>query len=427
MAAIHALVEQHRPDLSPYQALYKHFHANPELSNQEHETAATIAKHLTSTISPDFDVRTGIGGTGIAALLSNGSGPTVLLRADFDALPVEEKTGLPYASTKRMRDADGVEKPVMHACGHHMHITSLLAAAELLVAARESWAGTLVLVFQPAEERGTGAQAMVDDGLYTTHRVPHPDVVLGAHVMPHRAGVIGTRRGLVATSADSVRITLHGRGGHASMPHHLVDPVVMAASTILKLQTIVSREMDPWDTAVVTVASVQAGDAENIVVDDARLAVDVRCTNPKAREKIRRSVKRIVDAESLAGNAVKEPTYTLNRTFPLTVNDDAVTARLEESFAAHFEVGERGYTTEIAKLGGSEDFSNLATAVGKPYSFFMYGGVDPKVWDRCAAEGTLGEKIAINHSAMFWPVIMPTLQVACDGYAVGALTWLAKK
>jgi len=158
MATIHDLVEKHRPDLSPYQALYKHFHANPELSNQEHETAATIAKHLSSTLPPAFDVRTGIGGTGIAALLSNGSGPTVLLRADFDALPVEEKTGLPYASTKRMRDADGVEKPVMHACGHDMHITSLLAAAELLVAARESWAGTLVLVFQPAEERGTGAQ-----------------------------------------------------------------------------------------------------------------------------------------------------------------------------------------------------------------------------------------------------------------------------
>ena len=268
---------------------------------------------------------------------------------------------------------------------------------------------------------------MVDDGLYTTHRVPIPDVCLGAHVMPHRAGVIGTRRGLVATSADSLRITLHGRGGHASMPHHLVDPVVMAASTILKLQTIVSREMDPWDTAVVTVASVQAGDAENIVVDDARLAVDVRCTNAKAREKIRRSVRRIVDAESLAGNAVKEPSYTVTRTFPLTVNDEAVTARLEETFSEHFEVGDRGYTTEIAKLGGSEDFSNLATAVGKPFSFFMYGGVDPEVWDRCEAEGTLSEKIAINHSAMFWPVIMPTLQVACDGYAVGALTWLVEK
>ncbi|TKA74684.1 hypothetical protein B0A55_04713 [Friedmanniomyces simplex] len=429
MAAIHELVEKHRPDLTNYKELYKHFHANPELSNQEHKTAATIAKHLTDNISSDFDVRTAIGGTGIAALYFNGSGPTVLLRADFDALPVEERTGLPYASKKRMVDADGVEKPVMHACGHDMHVTSLLAAAELLVSAKESWNGTLLLIFQPAEERGTGAQAMVDDGLYSPqkHAVPVPDICLGAHVMPFRAGVIGTRRGLCATSADSLRIVLHGRGGHASMPHHLIDPVVMAASTILKLQTIVSREVDPWDTAVVTVASIQAGDAENIVVDDARLAVDVRCTNPTTREKIRKSIKRIVDAESLAGNAVKEPTYTITRTFPLTVNDEDVTARLEETFSAHFSVDKQNYTTEVAKLGGSEDFPILATAVGKPYSFFMYGGTDPKMWDRCEAEGTLGEKVPINHSSLFYPVIMPTLRVAVDGYAAGALTWLVKK
>ncbi|TKA71520.1 hypothetical protein B0A55_06117 [Friedmanniomyces simplex] len=429
MAAIHELVEKHRPDLTSYQDLYKHFHANPELSNQEHKTAATIARHLTDNISSDFDVRTGIGGTGIAALYFNGSGPTVLLRADFDALPVEERTGLPYASKKRMVDADGVEKPVMHACGHDMHITSLLAAAELLVSAKASWNGTLLLIFQPAEERGTGAQAMVDDGLYSPqkHAVPIPDICLGAHVMPFRAGVIGTRRGLCATSADSLRIVLHGRGGHASMPHHLVDPVVLAASTVLKLQTIVSREVDPWDTAVVTVASLQAGDAENIVVDDARLAVDVRCTNPATREKIRKSIKRIVDAESLAGNAVKAPSYTITRTFPLTVNDADVTARLEETFSAHFPVDKQNYTTEVAKLGGSEDFPILATAVGKPYSFFMYGGTDPEVWDRCEAEGTLGEEVPINHSSLFYPVIMPTLRVALDGYAAGALTWLVKK
>lgn len=211
------------------------------------------------------------------------------------------------------------------------------------------------------------------------------------------------------------------------MPDRLIDPVVMAASTVLKLQTIVSREIDPWDTAVVTVASIQAGDAENIVVDDARIALDVRTINPATREKIRRSIRRIVDAESLAGNAVKEPTYTITRSFPLTVNDDIVTSKLEETFSAHWPVDKHHYTTEVSKLGGSEDFPNLATAVGKPYSFFMYGGTDPDTWDACEKEGSLSEKISINHSSLFYPVIMPTLQVAVDGYAAGALTWLLKK
>ena len=373
MPSITDLISQYRPDLSSYEALYKHFHANAELSNQEHETAQSIISHLKNKISPDFDIRPHIGGTGIAALLFNGEGPTILLRADFDALPVEERTGLDYASKKRMKDADGVEKPVMHACGHDMHITCLLAAAETLSKAREHWSGTLLLAFQPAEERGTGAQAMVDDGMYDLkkHAVPLPDVCVGGHVMPFRAGVIGTRRGLVATAADSMRIVLHGRGGHASMPDRLVDPVVMAASTIMKLQTIVSRECDPWDTAVVTVASVQAGDAENVVVDDARIAVDVRTADPKTREKVKKSIERIVKAECVASNAVKEPTFLTTRTFPLTVNDERVTEKLEESFRGHFKEDERNYTSEIPKLGGSEDFSILGSAVGRPTSFFM--------------------------------------------------------
>ncbi|KAK5113172.1 hypothetical protein LTR85_010990 [Meristemomyces frigidus] len=429
MASISELVEKHRPDLSSYQELYKHFHANPELSNQEHETAATIAAHLREKISSDFDIRTGIGGTGIAALFHNGAGPVVLLRADFDALPVEERTGLPYASKKRMKDADGIEKPVMHACGHDMHITSLLAAAQLMVSGKDSWSGTLLLAFQPAEERGTGAQAMVDDGMYDSkkHAVPIPDVCLGGHVMPSRAGFIGTKRGLVASSADSMRVTLHGRGGHASMPDRLIDPVIMAASTTMRLQTIVSRETAPADNAVVTVASIQAGDAENIVVDDARIAIDVRTSNAKTREKIKASIERIVKAESLAGNAVKEPTFQMTRSFPLTINDEDVTAKLEDTFRAHFKEDKHSYTPDCDKLGGSEDFSILGTAVGRPCSFFIYGGTDEKVWDKAEEEGTLSEKIPINHSGLFYPVIMPTLRVATDAYAAGALTWLAKR
>jgi metal-dependent amidase/aminoacylase/carboxypeptidase family protein len=211
------------------------------------------------------------------------------------------------------------------------------------------------------------------------------------------------------------------------MPDRLVDPVVMAASAIMKLQTIVSREVNPWDPAVVTVASVQAGDAENVVVDDAKIAVDVRATKPETREQIKKSIKRIVDAEALSGNAVKPPTYVTTRAYPLTTNSDSVTAKLEESFSQHFAVSKEGYTTEGPRIGGSEDFSILGTAVDRPCSFWVYGGTDPELWDACEREGTLGEKIPINHSGLFAPAIMPTLRVGCDAYAVAALTWLGKE
>lgn len=454
MAAISEIANKHRPDLAPYEELYKYYHANPELSDQEKETSAHIVQDL-KKISSDFDIRPNIGGYGIAALFRNGSGPTVLLRADFDGLPVEERTDLPYASRKRMVSVqDNQDKPVMHACGHDIHITSLLAAAETLLSARQSWSGTLILAFQPAEERGTGAQAMIDDGLYDPkrHNVPIPDICIGGHVIPWRAGTIGTRRGLIATSADSMRITLHGRGGHASMPHRLVDPVVMAASTIMKLQTIVSRETDPADMCVVTVASIQAGDTENIVVDDAKIAVDVRAVTQKTRNRALASVRRIVKAESESFQAVKEPTINVTRNFPLTINDEASTAKVEQSFAAHFAAepvaGETAkpsaaslpsthhshpstngikYDSCCEKLTGSEDFSILGSAVNRPTVFFMYGGTPHELWDKCEAEGTLGEKIPVNHSGLFAPQISPTLRVGIDSYVVGALTFLGKK
>ncbi|KAK6008368.1 hypothetical protein QM012_000271 [Aureobasidium pullulans] len=421
---ISEVVASHRPDLEKeYVPLYKHFHAHPELSFQEKETAAKIAEHLQQTC-PEVVLHTGIGGHGLAGVLKNGSGPTVLLRADIDGLPVEEKSGLAWASTKRMVDLEGVEKPTMHACGHDIHITSLLAAATLLYKSRDSWSGTLIFCFQPAEEKGKGAQAMVDDGLYD--KVPIPDVVLGGHVMPMRAGTLGTKRGLMASSADSLKVTLYGKGGHASQPHRLVDPVVMAASTVMRLQTVVSREVDPADNAVVTCACIIAGDAENVVADNAILKLDLRAVNAETRSKVLSSVKRIVNAESMASGAVQDPTFETTRNFPLTINDDEVTQRLEESFSKHFGTDDDAYTSFAAKLGGSEDFGILATAIGKPSCFWTYGGTDPKMWDQVAAEGRPGD-VPINHSAFFAPVIMPTLQVAVDAYAVGALTWLLKR
>ncbi|KAF1980929.1 metal-dependent amidase/aminoacylase/carboxypeptidase [Aulographum hederae CBS 113979] len=415
-------VEVNRPPLASYEELYKHFHSHPELSFREKETAARIKQELKKL--PEYAIHSDIGGHGLAAVFHNGTGTTVLLRADIDGLPVEEKTGLPYASKARMKDSDGEEKPTMHACGHDMHITSLLTAAELMVKAKEEWSGTLILCFQPAEEKGGGATAMVEGGLYD--KVPIPDIVLGGHVMPHRAGTIGTRRGLMACAADSFHCTLHGRGGHASQPHRTCDPVVMAASIITRLQTIVSREVDSADSAVVTVGAVKAGDAENIIPDRADLKINVRTIDPDTRESLLKSLERIIRAECEASNAPAPPELTSTTSFPFTVNDAQVTEKLESTFSHHFRDGPHSYDSDVPRLAGSEDFGILATAIGKPSCFFTYGGVDSETWDKAEKKKKILENIPVNHSPLFAPVIQPTLRVAVDGYAVGALTWLLK-
>lgn len=410
------IVKSNRPALEPYEDLYKHFHSHPELSHQEKETAATVAKHLRAL--GGFDIHEHIGGHGLAAVLKNGSGKTILLRADMDGLPVEEKTGLPYASKVTMKDNDGITKPVMHACGHDMHVTSLLAAAELMHKSQESWRGTLIALFQPAEERGAGARAMVADGLYD--KVPVPDIVLGAHLMPYRAGAVGTKVGLMASAADSFKITVFGRGGHASQPHRTIDPVVMAAHIVVRLQTIVSREVGPDDTAVVTVGSVQAGMTENIIADKAEVKVNVRTINKETRERVLASVRRIVKAECEASGATQEPTFEPTSWYPFTMNDEEATRPIDEVFAQAFD----SYDPDVARLHGSEDFSILATSQNKPASFWVYGGVGHGKWDAAEKKGRLLEDIPINHSPFFAPVIQPTLQTAVDSYALAALRFL---
>ena len=240
--------------------LYEDLHANPELSFAEHRTAAEVARRLEAL---GLEVATGVGRTGVVGVLRNGDGPTALLRADFDALPVLEQTGLDYASTKRGTDSDGNDVPVMHACGHDMHVTCLIGALDLLAHARESWSGTVLAVFQPAEEVGAGAQAMVDDGLF--ERFGTPDVCLGQHVFPFPAGTVGWISGPSMSAADGLRVTLFGRGAHGSQPENSVDPVVMAAATVMRLQTVVSREVAPADRAVVTVGAIRAGTKDNII------------------------------------------------------------------------------------------------------------------------------------------------------------------
>ena len=288
-------------DLTKYEILYKHFHSHPELSLQERETASTIASHIES-LKAGYELHTSIGGYGLVGVLKNGSGCTVLLRADMDGLPVLELTGLPYASKVIMRDeADGIEKPVMHACGHDMHVTCLLVAAEQLAHIKYAWSGTLIVLFQPSEERAAGAQGMVDDGLYD--KIPTPDYVLGQHIMPLRAGCVGSRKGVIMGAADSFKVTVWGRGGHGSMPHRSIDPVILAANIVLRLQTIVSREVDPSEMAVVTIGSVQAGTTENVIADNAVLRINIRTMSSHTRARVLAAMRRIIKAECEASKA----------------------------------------------------------------------------------------------------------------------------
>ncbi|OJJ40151.1 hypothetical protein ASPWEDRAFT_144557 [Aspergillus wentii DTO 134E9] len=404
-------------DLSPYEELYKHFHAHPELSRQEKATSETITAHLSQLGA--YEIHTHIGGYGLAGVLRNGPGKTILLRADMDALPVKELTGLPYASSVTMADAEGVEKPVMHACGHDMHITCLLAAAELLAKTQDAWSGTLIVLFQPDEERGGGAQAMVDDGLYT--KIPMPDYAFGQHVMRLRAGSVGSRTGTIMAAADSLKITLYGRGGHGSQPQQTIDPVILAAHVVLRLQNIVSREVDPTDLAVVTVGSLQAGQTENIIADRAEIGVDFRSVKLATREKILAAIKRIVEAECIASGSPKPPLFTPTRRFPPTDNNDRLAAQLAESFGDHFG-GQ--FDGDTPRTNVSEDFSTLATSHGIPCSFWFIGGVDPGLWDRAQADEALMQEIPGNHSALFAPVIQPTMKTGVDALCIAALTYL---
>ena len=288
-----ALEPRIRDLLPELEGVYTDIHAHPELSMQETRTARIAADRLRRA---GYEVTEGIGNTGVVGLLRNGDGPTVMLRADMDALPVREQTGLPYASTQTATDNAGKTVPVMHACGHDMHVTWLIGAATVLAETRDAWKGTLMSVFQPAEETGTGAQAMVDGGLLT--RFPKPDVVLGQHVMVGPAGSLGSRAGVITSAADSLQIRMFGRGAHGSMPQASVDPVVMAAATVLRLQTIVSRELAASDAAVVTVGSLQAGDKENVIPDEAVIKLNVRTFN----EDVRTRVLAAIDAHRKRGS-----------------------------------------------------------------------------------------------------------------------------
>jgi hippurate hydrolase len=399
------------------EALYIDLHRHPELSFQETRTAGVITRELTAL---GLDVVEGLGKTGVATSIVNGEGPVVWLRADMDGLPVEEQTGLPYASTARGTDPAGNDVPIMHACGHDMHVTALLGAVERLLATRDQWSGTVVAVFQPAEEYGAGSQAMIADGVLD--RFPRPDIVLGQHLTPLPAGVIGVRPGTQMAASDGLTVKLLGRGGHGSRPHATIDPVVMAAATVMRLQTIVSREIDPREMAVVTVGSIHAGLKNNIIPAEATLELSLRYPDDEARADVMARVERVVRAEAAASGAEQEPVISVLHTLPPTINDRAATERLTTAFDRAF--GE-GTVIDPGMFTGSEDVSWFARESDVPLVFWFWGGHDPQAYADAEAAGTLNESIPTNHSPFFAPILHPTIERGVDALVVAATEFLA--
>jgi hippurate hydrolase len=401
------------PDL---ETLYKDLHAHPELSMQETRTAGLAAEWLRTA---GYEVTTGVGKTGVVGLLRNGDGPTIMLRADMDALPIEEATGLPYASKVTKTDAEGKTVPVGHMCGHDIHVTWLAGACTLFAQARDSWRGTLMVVFQPGEETAQGAQAMIDDNLLK--RFPEPVVVLGQHVMLGKAGDIAGSAGPITSAADSLQIKLFGRGAHGSMPQAAIDPVVMAAATVMRLQTVVSREVAATETAVVTVGVLQAGTKENVIPDEAMIKLNVRTFDPGVRKRVLAAIERIVNAEAEASGAPRKPEITPLDRYPLNLNDETASNRIAEAFRTHFS------PTRVHHTGpapASEDFGCFGTAWHVPSVFWFVGGTDPETYAKAKAAGTLN-KLPVNHSPQFAPVIHPTLETGVETLVVAALAWLA--
>jgi hippurate hydrolase len=395
---------------------YKDIHAHPELSMQESRTAGIAEARLKML---GFDVTSGVGKTGVVGLLRNGGGPTVMLRADMDALPIEEATGLPYASKAVGISPEGKNVPVAHSCGHDMHVACSIGAASLFAKTRDAWKGTLMVVFQPGEEIGQGAQAMIDDGLF--ERFPKPDVVLGQHVMSLPSGNIDWREGVVTSAADSLQIRMFGRGAHGSMPEASIDPVVMAASTVLRLQTIVSREVAPTDSAVLTVGSLQAGTKENVIPDEAIIKLNVRTFDENVRKRVLASIERIVNAEAAAAGAPRPPEITPLDQYSLVTNDSAATKRVVDAFRQRFPEGSIEQTKPTM---ASEDFGCFGVQWHAPSVYWFFGGADAEIYAKAKSEGKLNT-LPTNHNPRFAPVLHPTLETGIKALVVAAHAWMA--
>lgn len=382
---------------------YLDLHEHPELSSHETQTAAKLASKLRTA---GYDVTEHVGGTGIVAVLKNGAGPTIMLRTELDALPVEEKTGLPYASKIHMKDDAGHDVPVMHACGHDLHMASLLATAEIMAQSKNTWHGTLMLIGQPAEETISGAKAMVADGFLT--RFSRPDVAVALHVfnmLP--AGQVGIAPGTHDANADSLRITIYGKGGHGSAPHTTIDPIVIAARTILALQTIPSREVKPGEMAVVTVGYIRAGTKNNIIPDEAELGLTVRTYNADVRKQVLAAITRITRAEAAAAAAPREPFIEHYESTDSVYNNPALANRMKGVLEAALR---KDNVVIDPPMTGSEDFS-VFVQQGIPGFYFGLGGADPAKFAEAKASGT---SLPSNHSSLFAPDVDPALHTGIE-------------
>jgi len=406
-----AWVDKHLEELV---SLYRHFHSHPELSFAEKETAARLAKELKAA---GWDVTTNVGGHGVVAVMKNGKGPTLMLRSDLDALPVVEQTGLAYASSVKVKGTDGSDVGVMHACGHDVHITNLIAMARYLAANKDRWSGTIVLLGQPAEERVAGARAMLKDGLF--ERFPKPDFGIALHVdatLP--TGTVGVSGGYVLANSDSVDVTIRGRGGHGAAPHTTVDPIVTAAHFIVSLQTVVSREVKPTDPAVITVGSIHGGSKHNIIGDSCHLQLTVRSYSDEVRKQLHAAIERKAKAAAMAAGA-PEPVIQVNEGTSALFNNEELAARLRSTFVEL--VGEEN-VRDSEKSMGAEDFSEYGKA-GVPVVMYRLGSVDPKRLERFKQ---LGQTPPSLHSPLYYPDVEEALQTGVTTMAAAVLELMGK-
>jgi amidohydrolase len=403
-------------------AIYKDLHTHPELSLMEERSAGVVARELRAA---GLEVVEHVGGYGVVGVLKNGPGPTLLVRSDLDALPVAEETGLPYASTVRVKDLTGTEVPTMQACGHDIHMTSLIGTARVLSSLKDRWSGTLVMIGQPAEERGIGARAMLTDGLY--RRFPKPDLALALHDSATlAAGTVGLVEGYAMANVDSVDIVVRGVGGHGAYPQATKDPVVLAARIVVALQTIVSRETRPLDPVVITVGSIHGGTKHNIIPDEVKLQLTVRSYADAVRERTLEAIKRVCRGEAIAAGMPEDrmPLITLaEKEFtPSTYNDPAVAQRLRRTFIDW--LGADNIKTIEPEMGG-EDFSQFGRTVEKvPVCLIRIGAVDPA---KVADSERTGRPLPSLHSSKFAPVPEPTIKTAVTTMSAAALDFLGKK
>ncbi|MEJ8849985.1 amidohydrolase [Variovorax rhizosphaerae] len=396
------------------EALYKDLHANPEIAFQEVRTAGKMAEEMRKL---GFEVTEKVGGTGVVAIYKNGAGPTVLVRTELDALPMEEKTGLPYAS-KAKTQSNGRESFVAHSCGHDIHMASWVGTARTLLAMKDQWKGTLMFVAQPAEETVSGAKAMIADGLFK--RFPKPDYAFALHTSPSPYGFVGYKVGAISSNSDSIEITFKGRGGHGSAPDKTIDPIAIAARFVTDVQTVVSREKDPAEFGVVTIGAIQGGTVGNIIPDTVVLRGTVRSYSPQVREKLLAGIRRTANAAAMMGGA-PEPAVELVPGGAAVVNDEAVVKRTVAALKSAFGDPK---VVAVPPITASEDFSEFVNA-GVPSMFFFVGVLSPE--DVAASMKPGGKPIAFNHSPFFAPVPEPSIKTSVEAMSVAVLTTMAPK